>query len=1133
MSIDYNSPLHIQWNVDEEGNSTTEEILNEQIVVSENKAYLKQIPEKYYRINVADMVEIDIDQEIKEENKFKCDYRTGALYFHHSKEGQTITVEKYNGRGVIMYPFSRIYTRVEGGNIVETLGNIVEDGTDAITAYGGIVQAITDAESKTTMLNSRIVEANTTKNNLDESISSANTIKSDLATSISTANTTKTNLDNSNSTAQITKSQLDTSVDNANISKTDLNTSISNAQTEKTSLDHTISGANTAKSNLDGSISTADTSKTNLDTSISGAGTKKSELDTSISNAINKKNELDGSVSIAESTKTFLDQSIANGDILSKNNTTPYAPTSDYHPATKKYVDENDINFFNKITDTSDHIIEGSTNKFMTTTEKTKLGNIAEGAEVNRTISDAVDLSDSNTSASAKAVKAVNDKAVDNINKIGALTGLNTTNKSNLVDAVNENEGRLNTIETQISTNINQQTKTLTNTNPTEHITAKQNCGVDVEVGGEMVVNLLGRDGDCKSLGDWGGYNSTVALGEGIKATSLGNASYLGLYKDANQQPIKENGWYFGRFRVKIPSTISKNVSVAKIYTSQGVYSNTIMPSERDEFIDVFVKMDVTDYTLISNIGVLIYSGSGTFANTDYAIFEKVLITKMETGEENLNYDELVEKYPYTNSAQPLLNPTVEVCGKNLSPLNNVDVKIEGNGELTYIPVKPNTTYTISASSVTGGDSKLKILSRGKDYQYTDIDFHWFAVGGNLVQTRTLSADTYYLAIKKEFTTTSITVNELMLEQGTTPYEPYQGGQIIFPTELAKIDTYQDKLTYKDGVAKVDREVKHVVLDGSLDYWTQANYTGYKNIALQSISDTIESLKTLFAVKYNGKILQSTGTYTIYDRCYPAGGSSYITIANTDSGWGEYYTPEPEEIKAYFNGYCMRIQGQIGVPYNGTGVKEWTSIYPKSDGSWIITPTLPTESYDTWTSYQLYYALQQPIKEEIQPIILGDGVNLVEGQNTLTVKSGVVWEKAEPVLYNGNYHINYEPQLNSCVDYKVETFIKVVKIINNVKTNVTNEWTVATNTAYGNERIWLSETDYDPQSTYYVLYQVLQEDYNCQIQEVEVSYEDNIRGALNKAVETIANLQSDFTKYQFMTDARLLELEVRLNALEP
>ncbi|MCG8484602.1 MAG: hypothetical protein MJA31_14920, partial [Clostridia bacterium] len=135
MNIDYNSPLHIQWNVDEEGNLTTEEILNEQIVVSENKAYLKQIPEKYYRISVAGMVEVDIDEEIKVENKFKCDYRTGALYFHHTKEGQTITVEKYNGRGVIMYPSSRIYSKIENGVVTETLESLIDSSNNKIQEF--------------------------------------------------------------------------------------------------------------------------------------------------------------------------------------------------------------------------------------------------------------------------------------------------------------------------------------------------------------------------------------------------------------------------------------------------------------------------------------------------------------------------------------------------------------------------------------------------------------------------------------------------------------------------------------------------------------------------------------------------------------------------------------------------------------------------------------------------------------------------------------------------------------------------------------------------------------------------------------------------------------------------------------
>lgn len=50
--------------------------------------------------------------------------------------------------------------------------------------------------------------------------------------------------------------------------------------------------------------------------------------------------------------KSAIETSVA-ADYLSKTNTTTYTPTTDYHPATKKYVDDEDANFLSKTNTTS------------------------------------------------------------------------------------------------------------------------------------------------------------------------------------------------------------------------------------------------------------------------------------------------------------------------------------------------------------------------------------------------------------------------------------------------------------------------------------------------------------------------------------------------------------------------------------------------------------------------------------------------------------------------------------------------------------------------------------------------------------------------------------------------------------
>ena len=61
-------------------------------------------------------------------------------------------------------------------------------------------------------------------------------------------------------------------------------------------------------------------------------------------------------------------------------------------------------------------------------------------------------------------------------------------------------------------------------------------------------------------------------------------------------------------------------------------------------------------------------------------------------------------------------------------------------------------------------------------------------------------------------------------------------------------------------------------------------------------------------VKYNGTLLNTldTGAWgTVNDQwgIDITAGHLLITVSNTDSGWGDDYTPTADEIKAYFNGW--------------------------------------------------------------------------------------------------------------------------------------------------------------------------------------------------------------------------------------
>lgn len=114
-------------------------------------------------------------------------------------------------------------------------------------------------------------------------------------------------------------------------------------------LTTTAKVAVTAINELDAEIGTVSGLKTEHKTTLVGAtneihddlGTVSSLTTTAKTNAVAAINELKTRIDTADSNITNLSNTKADKtNVLQLNNTTPFDPTSDYHPATKKYVDE-------------------------------------------------------------------------------------------------------------------------------------------------------------------------------------------------------------------------------------------------------------------------------------------------------------------------------------------------------------------------------------------------------------------------------------------------------------------------------------------------------------------------------------------------------------------------------------------------------------------------------------------------------------------------------------------------------------------------------------------------------------------------------------------------------------------------
>ena len=125
---------------------------------------------------------------------------------------------------------------------------------------------------------------------------------------------------------------------------------------------------------------------------------------------------------------------------------------------------------------------------------------------------------------------------------------------------------------------------------------------------------------------------------------------------------------------------------------------------------------------------------------------------------------------------------TIDICGKNLfdelwqSGNINANSGIEeasttARRSINYIPVQPNTTYTLSR---TIGGNTLPVREYGKDKQYIGAQNPYQGYNSSLVRSYTTSSNVYFIRLVDYVLDET---SKIMLEKGSTAttYEPYIG----------------------------------------------------------------------------------------------------------------------------------------------------------------------------------------------------------------------------------------------------------------------------------------------------------------------------------------------------------------------
>jgi hypothetical protein len=275
--------------------------------------------------------------------------------------------------------------------------------------------------------------------------------------------------------------------------------------------------------------------------------------------------------------------------------------------------------------------------------------------------------------------------------------------------------------------------------------------------------------------------------------------------------------------------------------------------------------------------------------------------------------------------------------------------------------------------------------------------------------------------------------------------------------------------------------------------------------------------------------LASNGTYTF------ANAGAYRNVVVEKSTDGSTWLPAVEntDFKIDISGTKAVLTNlslsplYFRISYNyGVTVNSWASLV---DGSAPATNTLAYVSANMapgFTPYKLSYVRSTPVTEIVTDKVEGDSV--VNGATQVEVGSGVIIrEKITPSINGQWYEFNFygHPTIgNSNAKYKVDKFLGVYK--NGVRISKYN--VVKDAYSYGNQRISINTTDYDPTAEYTFTYLLLDRHlFTTNILAVTATYDSSLKSV----VDSVVAKQSDLASNQQALIRSVAELYKRVKAL--
>lgn len=666
---------------------------------------------------------------------------------------------------------------------------------------------------------------------------------------------------------------------------------------------------------------------------------------------------------------------------------------------------------------------------------------------------------------------------------------------------------------------------------------------------GRTLVNLFGRDGNCEDVSKWTDNASTHVL-DSTNALYGSNAFKITISGETLGYIVRNLTLDASKYYLFAVAFKNGNASTGIRLQFGGAAGATSYVTSTS-YTTAYVKMQPSDAALVTAVWILVNGATGQYAYVDGVRLYEITSTEYNALD-TMTANQIAAKYPYVDDVKHLYAPMIEKKGKNLlSPfmewtlhantkvIEPYKLQLDSTGASQFstliVDVLPNTTYTLSGQT-TGeiGVYNVEGTNPIGGMAYSNVFPRTFATGANDKQVKL-----FFRGLNDG--AGSFTFTNLQLELGSTAsqFEPQNNDYLYFPdvTLASSLDgNVADSITQRDGTFwKTKRWATDVVLDGSLAWGFSSDGTGTKEV-YAPITNNISYDANAKSIKYDGKILKNMGS-TSFPGASGTGTDEfnvwnnnryYARVADTDSGWGESYTPTADEIKVYFNGWRMMEEG-AGTPYNGAGTKAWVAIAEAGIGSTTETTVLPTEkaTYAGTDFYNLSYQLVVTQEE----IVTAEGaIALNAPGNHLAVDSGViVRERANPYLYGGYYRINnsYGGGSSSYLKNKAKKILAVYK-----NGEIDSKWTISQDLDpgnYGTASAAIPQVDYDPTAEYTVTYLALDKHtFTSSPDSFTVEYQANDKGVLRQNAQDIADLKRDAS----INVRYIAELYKRVKSLE-